>query len=126
MRSGPPILPVTDSRADEGLGWLCPLSENGAAFRAELVAVTATDPEYAGCVRRRLPNEANWPLKGPRPRPAWLLLPPLPPRPPPPPPPPPRPPPPPPPGPPPPGPPPRPPGAPKPPPLSAPKPLFAP
>src|SRR5579871_4816730 len=44
IRKGPPMLPVTDSRADDGLGWLWPFSENGAAFRAELVTVTATDP----------------------------------------------------------------------------------
>src|ERR1035437_6076858 len=44
MRNGPPILPVKYSRPDEGLGRVCPLSENGAALRAELVTVMAMEP----------------------------------------------------------------------------------
>src|SRR5438128_601181 len=44
IRRGPPMLPLKFSRAEGGLGWLCPFSENGAAFKAELLNVTAIDP----------------------------------------------------------------------------------
>ena len=44
MRIGPPKFPVIVSVAEEGFGWALPLRENGAAFRAELVAVMAMEP----------------------------------------------------------------------------------
>src|SRR4029077_1764366 len=71
MRSGPPILAFSVLFAEYGFCAVCPLSEYGAALKAELRAVRAIDPETGGVGRRRFPKLENCPLNGPRPpRPA--------------------------------------------------------
>jgi len=56
-------------RLEDPLAMFCPLSENGAAFNAELFRLMEKEPVKGGCEVRRLPKFANWPLNEPRPPP---------------------------------------------------------
>src|ERR1035441_7540 len=67
MCSGPPMFAFRLLLAEYGFCAVCPLSEEGAAFSAELRAVIDIEPDSGGVVRRRFPKLANCPLNGPRP-----------------------------------------------------------